>query len=135
MRPTCCPPPIPARAIYAGNLPAPGALRLSEEERVLERFLEVVTKDYIPLAVIVNAQLEVMHVLGDTGGYFRLPSGKVVNDISKMAVRELAIPLTTGIQKVFRQRQELRFANIRLPQEGVSVWLICESARCRRKKG
>lgn len=93
-------------------------LRLSEEERMLERFLETITKDYIPLAVIVNAQLEVMHVLGDTGGYFRLPSGKVVNDISKMAVRELAIPLTTGIQKVFRQRQELRFANIRLPQEG-----------------
>ena len=95
------------------------ALRLSEEERVLERFLEVVTQDYIPLAVIVNAQLEVLHVLGDAGGYFRLPSGKVVNDISKMAARELAIPLTTGIQKVFRQRQELRFSNIRLPQEGV----------------
>ena len=37
---------------------------------------------------------------------------------TSMAVRELAIPLTTGIQKVFRQRQELRFANIRLPQEG-----------------
>ena len=99
-------------------------LRLSEEERMLERFLETITKDYIPLAVIVNAQLEVMHVLGDTGGYFRLPSGKVVNDISKMAVRELAIPLTTGIQKVFRQRQELRFANIRLPQESGDVRVV-----------
>lgn len=92
-------------------------LRLSEEERVLERFLDVVTQDYIPLAIIVNSQLEVLHVLGDAGGYFRLPSGKVVNDISRMAARELAIPLTTGIQKVFRQRQELRFSNIRLPQD------------------
>ncbi len=103
------------RGQFAG---ARRALRLSEEERVLERFLDAVTQDYIPLAVIVNPQLEVLHVLGDAGGYFRLPSGKVVNDISKMAAKELAIPLTTGIQKVFRQRQELRFSNIRLPQDG-----------------
>ncbi len=91
-------------------------LRLNEEERVLERFLDAIAKDYIPLAVIVNTQLEVLHVLGDVGDYFKLPSGKVINDISKMAVRELSIPLTTGIQKVFRQRHELRFTNIRLPR-------------------
>ncbi len=92
--------------------------RIGEEERVLERFLEGATHDYLPLTVIVNLQLEVLHVLGDTSSYLKLPSGKVVNDISKMAARELAIPLTTGIQKVFRQRQELRFANIRLAQDG-----------------
>ncbi|HRD49241.1 MAG: PAS domain-containing protein [Candidatus Competibacter sp.] len=103
------------RGQFAG---ARRSLRFSEEERVLERFLEAVAQDYIPLAVIVNTQLEVLHVLGDVGDYFKLPSGKVVNDISKMAVRELSIPLTTGIQKVFRQRQELRFTNIRLPRDG-----------------
>lgn len=99
-------------------------LRLGGEERVLERFLEAITHDYLPLAVIVNTQLEVLHVLGDASGFFRLPSGRVVNDISKMAARELAIPLTTGIQKVFRQRQELHFSNIRLPQEGGGARLV-----------
>ncbi|HCK79887.1 MAG TPA: chemotaxis protein CheR [Candidatus Competibacteraceae bacterium] len=98
------------------------SVRLSEEERVLERLLEAITQAYVPLAITVNAQLEVLHVLGDAGNYFKLPSGKVVNDISKMAARELAVPLATGIQKVFRQRQELRFSNIRLSQEsGVRV--------------
>ncbi|MBK7543921.1 MAG: PAS domain-containing protein [Candidatus Competibacteraceae bacterium] len=98
------------------------SVRLSEEERVLERLLDAITQAYIPLAITVNAQLEVLHVLGDAGNYFKLPSGKVVNDISKMAARELAVPLATGIQKVFRQRQELRFSNIRLSQEsGVRV--------------
>lgn len=92
--------------------------RFSEEERMLERFLDAVARDYIPLTVIVNAHLEVLHVLGDVGDYLKLPSGKVVNDISKMAAKELAIPLATGIQKVFRQRQELRFSNIRLSHEG-----------------
>lgn len=90
------------------------ALRATDEERVMERFIEIIAPDYIPLALVVNEQLEVQHIFGDAASYFKLPSGKVVNDISKMAVKELAIPLATGIQKVFRQNQELRFSNIRL---------------------
>ena len=92
------------------------ALRATDEERVMERFIEAASLDYIPLALIVNEQLEVQHIFGDAAGYFKLPSGKVVNDIAKMAVKELAIPLATGIQKVFRQNQELRFSNIRINQ-------------------
>lgn len=90
------------------------ALRATEEERVLERFFEAVSGDYLPLALIVNESLEVLHVLGNPEGYFKLPSGKLVNDISKMAARELSIPLSTGIQKAFRQHQEVHFSNIRL---------------------
>ena len=90
------------------------ASRATDEERVMERFIEAASLDYIPLALVVNEQLEVQHIFGDAAGYFKLPSGKVVNDISKMAVKELAIPLATGIQKVFRQNQELRFSNIRI---------------------
>ena len=120
------------RGQFAG---ARRALRVGAEERVLERFLEVIAQDYIPLAVIVNPQLEVLHVLGDAAGYFRLPSGKVVNDISKMAVRELAIPLTTGIQKVFRQRQELRFANIRLSRDGGARMVDLRIRPLPEKKG
>ncbi len=92
------------------------AVRATEEERVMERFIEAASVDYIPLALVVNEQLEVQHIFGDATGYLKLPSGKVVNDISKMAVKELAIPLATGIQKVFRQHQELRFSNIRVSQ-------------------
>ena len=36
------------------------------------------------------------------------------NDISKMASKDLSIPLTTGIQKVFREDKELTFTNIAL---------------------
>jgi len=90
------------------------AVRATDEERVMERFIEAASLDYIPLALVVNEQLEVQHIFGDSSGYFKLPSGKVVNDVSKMAVKELAIPLATGVQKVFRQNQELRFSNIRI---------------------
>jgi len=88
--------------------------RAHEEDRVLERFLESLSADYLPLAVIVNEAMEPLHILGDTEGYFKVPSGKPTNDITKMAAKELAIPLSTGIQKVFRQGHELKFSNIHL---------------------
>jgi two-component system CheB/CheR fusion protein len=102
------------RGRYAG---VRRALRASEEERVLERFLDSAAPDYIPLALIVNEELEILQVVGDAAGYLKLPSGKLLNDISRLAAKELAVPLTTGIQKVFRQHEELRFSNIRLADE------------------
>lgn len=94
------------------------ASRIADEERVLERFVEAIALDYLPLTMIINTRLEVLHILGDPGDYLKLPSGKMINDISRMVPKELAIPLATGAEKVFRQRQELRFTNIRLPRDG-----------------
>ncbi len=93
-------------------------LRLTEEERLVERFLDTVSDDLLPLSVVVNAQQEVLHVVGHADGYFKLPSGRLVNDIGQLAVKDLSVPLTTGIQRVFRQRQELRLSNLRVRQNG-----------------
>ncbi len=90
--------------------------RAHEEERLFERFLQALAGEFVPLAVVVNDRLEVLHILGDPSDYFRLPSGKLVNDISRMAIKELAIPLATGLQKVFKTQKEIRYSNIRLPK-------------------
>ncbi|NLJ46959.1 MAG: PAS domain-containing protein [Treponema sp.] len=97
--------------------------RSHEEDRTLERFLESITPDYVPLAIIVNELMEPLHILGDTNGFFRLPSGRPTADITRMAVKELSIPLSTGIQKVFRQGQELKFSNLHIPSLGKTIEL------------
>ncbi|HIJ81872.1 MAG TPA: PAS domain S-box protein [Desulfuromonadales bacterium] len=97
------------------------SLHVNEEERQLERFLTSATEDYLPLSLIVNEQMEVLQIIGDADGYLKFPTGKMVNDISKMAAKEFSIPLATGIQKVFRQNQELRFSNIRVTRHGVQT--------------
>jgi two-component system CheB/CheR fusion protein len=89
-------------------------LRSHEEERMLDRFLQSLAGDYVPLAVVVNEPMEALHILGDPEGYFRLPSGKLMNDITKIAVKDLAIPLATGLQKVFKTGEELKYTSIRL---------------------
>lgn len=85
----------------------------NNDERILDRLLEGLQEE-IPLSIVVNESLEVLHVIGETEGFFRLPSGRLTTDITKMAVKELAIPLSTGIQKVFRTGEPLRFSNIRM---------------------
>jgi two-component system CheB/CheR fusion protein len=92
--------------------------RHPEGERTLQRFVDALSGDYIPLSIIVNEHLEVQHLVGDSTGLFRLPSGRPVNDISKMVTKELAIPLSTGIQKVYRSHKPHRFSNIRIQRDG-----------------
>ena len=89
-----------------------------EEERTLDRLIQALSKDYIPLVVLVNEVLEILYVAGSTEGYFKVPEGKLSNDISKMAVKDLAIPLSTGIQKVFKTGEEIHYTNIRLKRNG-----------------
>jgi two-component system, chemotaxis family, CheB/CheR fusion protein len=110
-------------------------LRATEEERILDRFIQTVSSDYLPLSVIVNESLEVLHTMGDPQHYFKVPTGKLVNDISKMAIKELSVPITTGIQKVYRQHAEVRFSNIRIQQNNVETLIELRIIPLSQKKG
>jgi two-component system CheB/CheR fusion protein len=89
-------------------------LRAHEEERMLDRLLQSVSGDYLPFCMIISEDLELMHVVGEAGTYLRFPTGKLINDVSKLANKDLAIPLTTGIQKVAKSKEELLYSNIHL---------------------
>ena len=88
--------------------------RLHEEERLLERLVEGVAGDYLPFCMVVSETLELMHVAGDAKDYLHFSTGKVINDVSKLVIKDLAIPLTTGLQKVFKSKKELIYSNIHL---------------------
>ncbi len=98
-----------SRRLYGSS----SVLKGQEEERLLDRIIQSVAEDYITAAIVVNEQMEILHILGDTSGYFKLPIGKLTNDITKMASKELAIPISTGLQKVFHAGNELKYSNIR----------------------
>lgn len=106
-----------ARSVKARAVAIRSGLSFSEEERILELFVDAVSDDYLPFSLIVNEHLEVIQIIGKSDPYMRLPSGKLVNDVSKMVQKELSIPITSGIQKVVRTNSELRYSNIRLHTE------------------
>ena len=86
----------------------------TEGNRLIKNYLEVAARHYLPLSVIVNQRMEVIHVIGNTEGYFSLPSGPTDFDVTKLVTKELAIPLATGIQKAFRTGTEINYSNVRL---------------------
>lgn len=96
----------------------------NDSSRVIKQYLEIAAKNYLPLSVVTNEQLEIVHIVGDTEGYLKLPSGPTEYCITKMAVKELSIPLSTGIQKVFRTGESLYYTNIRLQQSQADE-LLC----------
>ncbi len=122
---------IQNRNRFLGALPARGY----HEERLLDRLLQALASDYVPLAVVVNEQMEVLHILGEPEGYFRLPSGKMLNDITKIAVQDLAIPLATGLQRVFKVDEELKYAGIRVKWHDESRFVQIRIRRLPGKKG
>ena len=85
-----------------------------DSNRIIKQYMEIATEHYLPLSVIANERLDLVHTIGDTQGYFKIPSGPAEYNITKMAAAELAIPLSTGIQKAFRTGEPLNYTNIRL---------------------
>lgn len=59
--------------------------------------------------------MEIFHSFGDTKYFLEVPSGRMNNDITKMAVSELAIPLATGIRKAFSKNEVTLYSNISTP--------------------
>ncbi len=105
---------VPEVLPWQNRIRSNGSWRGHDEERLLERFLQSLAADYIPLAVVVNEMMEPLHIVGDSDGYFQRPSGRQTNDITKNVIKDLAIPLATGLQKVFKTGEELKYTNIRI---------------------
>jgi two-component system CheB/CheR fusion protein len=110
-------------------------VRYQEEERILERFLQAMAGDYVLAAVIVNNRLELLHTLGETRLFFHLPSGRMHNDIIKMAVSEISIPLATGLQRAIDKNEAITYSHIRVESEDNSIQVQMRIKPLPMKKG
>lgn len=112
--------PIPSRPYTArdhiASLTIPqGVQTVSYSQRdsqIIERFLKTITGDMLSPSVIVNQQLELLYCFGEIEQYLKIPAGKMENDIRKMLPKEIAVPLTIGIQKVFNTEKDITYKNI-----------------------
>lgn len=107
-------PPIGRRQTMAIPRAGARALRATDDDRLLERLLQSLAGEFVPFAVVVNESHEVLHVLGDPKNYLGIPSGKLQNNVLKMATKDLAIPLATGLQKVFSTQEPVKYTNVRI---------------------
>ncbi|ETA68852.1 methylase of chemotaxis methyl-accepting protein [Methanolobus tindarius DSM 2278] len=90
----------------------------TQDEKLLERIMDTIQDEYLPVTIIANESMEIVYTIGDTEGYFKVPSGKMVFTISRMASNDLSIPITTGLQKVFNTKEEVRYKNVKASIKG-----------------
>ncbi|HEY6898008.1 MAG TPA: EAL domain-containing protein, partial [Rhodocyclaceae bacterium] len=78
------------------NLPNPiesmaargnGRIGVNREQAILK----AVNQIFAPPSVVVNAQLQIQHVLGDATDYLQIPAGRISLDLGNLLVRELKV--------------------------------------------
>ena len=110
--------------------------KASDRETILlKTFLDLAAERYIPLSVIVDEHLDIQQIIGNTSDYFTIPSGPIVYNISKLAAKGLAIPLATGIQKVFRTGEEVVYSNIHLERHADKKIIRLSIRQLPQRKG
>jgi len=86
--------------------------------RLFERVLEEAATGYLPLTLVVNERREILHTFGDSQPLLRIPPGKVANDVVRMAHPDLAVPLSTALQRAQHAREEVAYRNVRVGIDG-----------------
>ena len=90
-------------------------------EKTLERLLTLLTHRYADLTLLVNDDNEILHVLGKTELFLRFPSGKPMNDIQKVLIKALKVPVIAGLQKVFKDKEPAKYSNLRLRENDTTL--------------
>ena len=83
-------------------------------ERLQERLLEALAKKYVSLILLVSEENEILYVLGDTEKFLKFPSGKPINDLSRVLTKEMLVPVMAGLQKVFKDRTAVKYSSIQV---------------------
>lgn len=77
-------------------------------------------------AVIVDQDLEIVHIIGDTGPYLSLSEGKPALNLIKMARESLGLDLRTAVQFALKEKLRVKREGIRLIQNGNSKDICIE---------
>ena len=85
-----------------------------DEERILNRFLESAYGRFLPLTILINEHSEILHIIGDASKFLKFPTGKLTNNITKLIIKDLEVPISTAIQKLFIKAEEIIYNNIKI---------------------
>lgn len=96
------------------DLSAIGRSPARRQRSIEERFAEAAFGAYVPPSVMVNTQLDVLHVSGDVSPFLRIPPGRLDFNLLNLIDR----PWRTEVQTLLHQMQHKRGTVIGRPHPG-----------------
>jgi len=88
-----------------------------------QSILKAASAIYVPPSVVVNSQMQILHVLGDASSYLQIPAGKASLDLASLLVRDLRIEVQ-ALLRAAEQRHASVTGRQRLPLRGRSGPMI-----------
>jgi two-component system CheB/CheR fusion protein len=106
-----------------------------EDEKIYEQLLRLTTLIDDSAIIVINDQLDIIHLFGEVSSYLTLPTGRMNSDITKLVKKELSIPLATGIQRVLKKEEDTQYSNIVMKDNGTNRNVRLTIKRLFNKKG
>ncbi|MCB0196178.1 MAG: PAS domain-containing protein [Anaerolineae bacterium] len=89
-----------------------------DDWRSSDPVLRSLVEHVLPPCVVINENYVIVHAFGDVSQYLTVPSGYRVNlDILKMINETLRLPLSTGLNRVMQEHQEVAYHNVLLKDD------------------
>ncbi len=77
------------------------------DEYMTESLCNALTRDYVPAAVAVNRDNEIVHIFGDVSGYLHLPTGSAKLHLYEMLPRQLSAMVSAGLHRCRQGRKDV----------------------------
>ncbi len=87
---------------------------------------QLISNHYAPISVVINDQMQILHLRGDTDLYLKLPSGSTELNLLLMARSGLTSALRTAIYQAQTQNISIRLEQIQIESGEQSIFLNLE---------
>ena len=93
---------------HQDDLPPP----VAEETAAIDEAIASLLRAYVPPCILVNEQMNILHVFGDPGPLLRVPPGEATLNVLKLLPASVGMVAGTALARAFRQSEEFSLGNI-----------------------
>jgi two-component system CheB/CheR fusion protein len=93
---------------------SPFERKASEEVKVLESYLDTLSDKFIPFSMLVTDDNEIVRIIGNSRPFMLPLSGRMSSNLNQLMIKDLQIPITTGLARLHRTNSEVTFSRVRI---------------------
>lgn len=77
----------------------------SYSQKSLVKTLETILLEYVPSAILIDANAQLLHVFGNASQFLQINSGSFSNKVTEMVDKQLKLIIQIGLERYYNQQQ------------------------------
>ncbi|MEM8831240.1 MAG: chemotaxis protein CheB [Cyanobacteria bacterium P01_G01_bin.19] len=87
-------------------------------EPILKQCLQRLSNFSDSVILLIDTDYGLLHVSGDSRSIFKAPKGKITNEVARMVVKPLQLPLNTALHRAKQKGKSILFQGIKIEDRG-----------------